>query len=110
MVSTVLGVNSGETILFILFPRSCVGTSCKTLCVLVTQSILGVVPTGNSPAREMYILPGIPGMDSHGLRGNQKKKLEDRGYLAPSPHETWRLSEEGIFVAKHMYMKIGFGL
>ena len=31
-----------------------------------------------------------------------RRKLKDRGYLAPSPHGTWRLSDEGLLVAKRI--------
>ena len=30
-----------------------------------------------------------------------RRKLNDRGYLAPSAHGVWRLSDSGIAAAKH---------
>jgi len=31
-----------------------------------------------------------------------RRKLKDKGYLAPSPRGTWRLSEEGILAARRV--------
>jgi 5-methylcytosine-specific restriction enzyme A len=31
-----------------------------------------------------------------------RRKLKNRGFLASSPHGTWRLSEEGILAAKRV--------
>jgi 5-methylcytosine-specific restriction protein A len=31
-----------------------------------------------------------------------RRKLKNKGYLASSPHGTWRLSEEGILAAKRV--------
>jgi 5-methylcytosine-specific restriction protein A len=31
-----------------------------------------------------------------------RRKLKDKGYLASSPHGTWRLSEEGVLAARRI--------